>query len=90
MPFDKPKVTIDLEEYQELKKQEEAIVGDEYVTMAKEVIASFMRNNLNLEKANVELERKGIIFGMSLNHSRGAYGIEAQDIYIVKKKQPTV
>jgi hypothetical protein len=90
MPYDKPKITIDFEEYQELKNLETSIVGDEYVNMAKEVVAAFMRNNLNLERANLELEKKGIIFGMSVNHSRGTYGIEAKDIYIVKKKETTV
>ncbi len=83
MGFDKPKVTIDLEEYQELKDKVNGMNRDEYVLAAKKVIAALLTYNLDVTKTNDKLYRQGIIFNVTSNSATSeVYGIDPDQICI--------
>lgn len=83
MPYDKPKVTIDLEEYQELLKLKDEISGDEFVTMAKIVIATVLNEKQNPAQISSSLRHLGINFFV---HGYGnGYGmITPENVHIEK------
>lgn len=67
MQFDKPKVTIDLEEYKYLKDRVNGIDNDEYVVAAKKVIAALLMHRSDMHKAYDTLYKEGIIFSVAIN-----------------------
>jgi hypothetical protein len=83
MPYDKPKVTIDLDEYQELLKLKEEVRGDEFVTMAKIVIATIFNEKQNPTQISSSLRQFGINFFV---HGNGmGYGIiTPENVHIEK------
>ncbi len=85
MAYDKPKVTIDLEEYNFLKEEKNRIVGDEYVNMAKIVLCALFNSNLNVEKAQKELKDVNILFAVTSDFTRTT-GIHPDNILIAKIK----
>ena len=82
MAYDKPKVTIDLEEYNSLLDEKNRIVGDEYSVLAKTVIATLVNCNFNLVMASEELKRVGIMF--FVNNMTGRVTSEAVCIAKIK------
>jgi hypothetical protein len=60
--YSKPKVTIDLDEYNNLIKAKNDFNADKYVTAAKKVVFSFMRHNGDWKRASDDLKREGIVF----------------------------
>lgn len=60
--YDKPKVTIDLDEYNDLKEKVNAVTGDEYVQDAKKVIAAFINSRMDIRRTTETLQRQGIQF----------------------------
>lgn len=65
MAYDKPKVTIDLEEYNELLSEKNRSSSDEFVLMAKKVIASFLNNRNDVKSTMADLQKQGIAFFVS-------------------------
>lgn len=84
MLFDKPKVFIDLEEYTALKEEAAGVTGNEFVVMAKKVMASFLNNRFNIEAANRELKKEGI----SLFYTGPANSFYLPDNITIKKIEP--
>lgn len=64
MAHDKPKVTIDLAEYQELQEKANAVSPDEFVQDAKLVIATFINCRLNQSQTAEALRRRNIAFSI--------------------------
>lgn len=62
MAYDKPKVTIDLEEYTDLKKRADSFTSDEYVMNARITIAALLNNKLHVGRTYEVLCREGIKF----------------------------
>jgi len=89
MNYDKPKVTIDLEEYNSLIEEKNRLSGDEYVLMAKTVLAVFMNSNFNVQKAQDELFRLNIVF--AIINTGTTHIISPENIVISKitDKKPT-
>jgi len=83
--YDKPKVTIDLDEYNSLLDEKNRIVGDEYVNMAKIVIASLLNNRMDARRTSDELKAKGISF--ILNTGLSDMPISPDNIIIMKIKK---
>lgn len=84
MAHDKPKVTIDLEEYNELLREKESLKGDEYVTMAKTAMASFLNNRLDPARSKEDLKRQGIIFTVTQTYG-GEYTKDSFYLGKIKK-----
>lgn len=64
MNFDKPKVTIDLEEYQHLKDRVNGMNADEYVVAAKKVLAAFISSRFDINNARDRLKKENILFAV--------------------------
>ena len=88
MTRDKPKVTIDLEEYNELIQLKSAQSSDEKVITAKIVIAAILNNRTDTRGTVEELKRLGIDFGVTQISSMSDGRITADNIYFNKKTQP--
>jgi len=87
MNFDKPKVTIDLDEYQHLKDRINGMDKDEDVIAAKKVIATLLTCNNDIRRTSEVLAREGIIFSLTHNSKTSLWtsprmGITADDISI--------
>jgi len=83
MAYDKPKVTIDLDEYNELLAEKNRIIGDEFVLLARTVIATLLNNQMNPRKAEEDLKSLGI--GFFVNESMTSVGrILPENISIFK------
>lgn len=65
MAYDKPKVTIDLEEYTDLKKRVDSFTSDEYVMNARITIAALLNNQMNIGRTHEVLSREGIRFSVT-------------------------
>lgn len=62
MPYDKPKVTIDLEEYQELKKQASQNIGLKNIEIGYEVVLVNPDRSISIGKVtNREVKDNGQI-----------------------------
>lgn len=59
MAYDKPKVTIDLDEYNELIEKSKITVEDT-VLMAKEIVLSFVETRGDINAAVNQINHKGI------------------------------
>lgn len=84
MNFDKPKVTIDLEEYQYLKDRVVGMDSDAYVIAAKKVVAAVLNSKSNLSTVYEYLSREGIMFSI-VNHASASafqHGIHYNQISI--------
>lgn len=84
MAYDKPKVQIDLDEYNDLKKQAESFSSNEYVVACKKIISNLIKTRFNLEAAVKMLEREGIVFYVIPN-VRGEASYEDVVIDLTKK-----
>lgn len=66
MQFDKPKVTIDLDEYQHLKDQEnklkDSLASDRYYEVAKIILYAFMRFGNQMNDVKSYLDKHGVSF----------------------------
>lgn len=90
MNFDKPKVTIDLEEYQHLKDRVNSIDANEMLMAAKEVIGALATNNTLLGKVLVFLkEERGILVSFHVKDRNWSFGemITGKEVSI-SKTQP--
>jgi len=85
--YDKPKVTIDLEEYNSLLSEKERVKGDELVQMTQTVIASFINNKGEAARTMDDLKRKGILFVVNQHASLMSNGILPEHITISKIKE---
>lgn len=81
MAYDKPKITIDLDEYNDLKKREQDFNSDEYVVAAKKVIAAFITARFNFNQTAELLKRDGIKFVVS---GQSAVILDENNIFIEK------
>lgn len=88
MQFDKPKVTIDLEEYQHLKDRVYGMDTDEMLLAAKEIIAALAMGNNYLGQAMEYLKEKNIAFTVLSSERNFRLGnrLTAEDICISKIK----
>lgn len=84
MAYDKPKVTIDLEEYTDLKKQSDAFTFDEYVLNARITIAALLNNQMNIGRTHDVLSREGIRFSVMKPHMSTRIDLCWEDILIEK------
>jgi hypothetical protein len=83
MAYDKPKVTIDLEEYNSLLDERNRIVGDEYIMLAKTVIATLINSQFHIPKSSEELKRHGIAFFVSNSFSTNSK-VSPENVIIAK------
>ena len=65
MAYDKPKVTIDLDEYSELIEKAKTVNADEFIQDAKIVIATFLNSKLNPGQTTEILKRNNIAFAIT-------------------------
>jgi len=86
MQFEKPKVTIDLEEYQHLKDRVNGIDADQYVVAAKKVIAALLTHNGNSRAISALLASQGVMFSVSVGntsmHLSSPIGVHYESISI--------
>lgn len=73
MQFDKPKVTIDLEEYQHLKDRVNGMDNDVYVVAAKKVIAALLNHGGNMSAAGDALLSQGVVFSIAYGSTSMQY-----------------
>lgn len=85
MLYEKPKVTIDLDEYNELIKLKEAASSDETLLMAKQVVATIVNNRGDLPKSVEHLKYQKIKI-VVINSGTSVDGIGAENIIIEKIK----
>lgn len=81
MGYDKPKVTIDLEEYQDLLKIRDGFNSDEYVIAAKKVVASMLNGRGNVNEIHFVLKKENILFSVNADQRYGS-AINFNDIVI--------
>jgi len=81
MQFDKPKVTIDLDEYQHLKDRIHGMDTDGYVVAAKKIIAALLTCKGEFSKVHEYLNKEGVMFSIASNN-RSVYGIHYDDVSI--------
>lgn len=87
MQFDKPKVTIDFEEYQYLKDRIKGVDSDEMIIAAKEVISALLFKHPGVSYVGDHLMKKGIRFYVAPStHWQFGDVISANDIHIEKIK----
>lgn len=67
--YDKPKITIDLDEYNDLLKLKETVSSDEQIIAAKKVVFSIIRNRGNVEETKRDMAREGIVLAFMSNYS---------------------
>jgi hypothetical protein len=85
MAYDKPKVTIDIEEYNSLIDEKNKLSSDEYVTMAKTAMAAFMNHRGNINDIVYDLKKAGIAFYVHYpDDSSGNDRLTAKNISISK------
>jgi hypothetical protein len=82
MSFDKPKVIIDLDEYQHLKNRIHGMDTDAYVVSAKKIIAALLTCKFDLPKVNDYLNKEGIIFNITSSFTKSVDGVHYDDISI--------
>jgi len=82
MNFDKPKVTIDLEEYQHLKDRVDGMNADEYVMAAKKVLAALISSRFDIKQARDNLKKENILFAVTNQGSRMIEHVGPDDIVI--------
>jgi len=84
MAHDKPKVTIDLAEYQELQEKATDVSSDEFVQDAKLVIATFINCRLSPSQATEALRMHNIAFTITETMGRD---VEPSNIIIKRINQ---
>jgi hypothetical protein len=85
--YDKPKVFIDLEEYNELKQKISEYNADDQINMAKEVTLAVLQSRGNPEEVRRYLATRGIEFATSFNPTTEKPMGEIHFRRIEKKKQ---
>lgn len=65
MQFDKPKVTIDLEEYQYLKEHEAKSKNESFYMVARKIIYSVIKYRADYKAMSEYLKGEGISFSYS-------------------------
>lgn len=84
MAYDKPKVTIDLEEYNNLNKRADSFTSDEYVMNARITIAALLNNQMNIGRTYETLSKEGIAFAVRNLSMSTRRELTWEDIFIGK------
>lgn len=84
MAHDKPKVTIDLEEYAELLEKTKTVNVDATILGLKTVIASMVNNRMDMQRIRTEIDKKGILFSIQQNYT--GREVLPEDILITASK----
>lgn len=84
MSFDKPKVTIDLDEYLSLKERLAQVEGSEMVVMAKKAIYEMVNNRGQIEVVASILRKDGIYIA----HQQYSTKPPSYEDIIIKKINP--
>jgi hypothetical protein len=82
MSYNTPKVTIDLDEYNELIEKNKVSIPDEALKDAKTVIAMIVNSRFNMQMTRDELARRGISF--QVRNTMGS-ALTHEDILITKQ-----
>lgn len=80
--YDKPKVTIDLDEYNELNRKIKALSDDSLLVMHKEVIAAILNSRNDRAAFALQLRQKNIYF--QLVNTEMSRHVETSNIVIEK------
>lgn len=70
MQFDKPKVTIDLEEYQYLKEQEDKLKSDGFYNAARIILFAFSMYDRRLMDIRSYMANNGVSYSVSQGTSK--------------------